>query len=142
MASYQGFYAKFVPMISPKCSIVEKDGEIMLMALHVRFGFAFTRCGLSIRMPLSFVFHNITNIRIWRCFSSFKIHTEHILQHYQDFQSNVAIFPSFVQAYTQPYSFSGRITPNICQIRHECYHSRNKCKFKKRWMADPIYFRM
>lgn len=27
----------------------------------------------------------------------------HILQHYHDFQSNVAIFPSVVQAYTQPY---------------------------------------
>ena len=42
----------------------------------------------------------------------------HILQHYHDFQSNVAIFPSVVQAYTQPYSISGRIKLIICQIRH------------------------
>ena len=34
MASYQGLYAKFVSMMSPKCSIVENDGELMLMALH------------------------------------------------------------------------------------------------------------
>ena len=43
----------------------------------------------------------------------------HILQHYHDFQSNVAIFNSVVQAYTQPYSLSGRIKLIICQIRHE-----------------------
>ena len=52
-------------------------------------------------------FHKITNIWSWRCFSSSKNPYEisaYILQHYHDFQSNVAIFPSFVQAYTQPYS--------------------------------------
>ena len=43
----------------------------------------------------------------------------HILQHYHDYQSNVAIFPRVVQAYTQPYSFGGRITLIICQIKHE-----------------------
>ena len=43
----------------------------------------------------------------------------HILQHYHDFQSNVAIFSSFVQAYTQPYSFGGRLKLIICQIRLE-----------------------
>ena len=32
---------------------------------------------------------------------------------------SVAIFPSVVQAYTQPYSFGGRIKLIICQIRHE-----------------------
>ena len=42
-----------------------------------------------------------------------------ILQHYHDFQSNTAIFPSGVQAYTQPYLFGGRIELIICQIRHE-----------------------
>ena len=36
-----------------------------------------------------------------------------------DFHSNVAIFLSVVQAYTQPYSFGGRIKLIICQIRHE-----------------------
>ena len=43
----------------------------------------------------------------------------HILQHYHDFQSNVAIFPSVVQAYTQSYSFGGRIKLINCQNRHE-----------------------
>ena len=43
----------------------------------------------------------------------------HILQHYHDFRSNVAIFPKVVQAYTQPYSFGGRIKLIPCQIRHE-----------------------
>ena len=50
--------------------------------------------------------------------------THHILehgdlQHYHDFQSNVAIFPSVVQEFTQPYSFGGRIKRIICHIRHE-----------------------
>ena len=31
MASYQGLYAKFISMMSLKCSIVENDGELMLM---------------------------------------------------------------------------------------------------------------
>ena len=43
----------------------------------------------------------------------------HILQHYHDFQSNIAIFPSVVKAYTQPYSLSGRIKLIICQIKHK-----------------------
>ena len=37
VASYQGLYAKFVSMMSPKCSIVKNDGELMLMALHTHF---------------------------------------------------------------------------------------------------------
>ena len=41
-------------------------------------------------------------------------------------KSNVAIFSSFVQAYTQAYSFGGRMKLIICQIRHEVSHSRNK----------------
>ena len=32
---------------------------------------------------------------------------------------SVAIFPSVVQAYTQPFSFGGRIKLIIGQIRHE-----------------------
>ena len=32
---------------------------------------------------------------------------------------SVVIFPSVVQAYTQPYSFGGRIKLIICQIRYE-----------------------
>ena len=49
-----------------------------------------------------------------------------ILQYYHDFQSNVAIFPSIVQAYTQPYSFGGRIKLIICQIWHELSVSIHK----------------
>ena len=37
MPSFQGLYTKFVSMMSPKCSIVEKDGELMLIALHTHF---------------------------------------------------------------------------------------------------------
>lgn len=31
-ASYQGLYAKSVSMMFPKCSTVENDGELMMMA--------------------------------------------------------------------------------------------------------------
>ena len=34
-------------------------------------------------------------------------------------KSNIAIFPSIVQASTQPYSFGGRIKLIVCQIRHD-----------------------
>ena len=34
-------------------------------------------------------------------------------------KSNVAIFPSVVQAYMEPYSFGERIKLIICQIRHK-----------------------
>ena len=37
VASYQGLYAKFVSKMSPKCSIVENDSELTLMALHTHF---------------------------------------------------------------------------------------------------------
>ena len=59
-ASYQGVYAKFVWMMSPKGLIVENDSELMLMALHTYFlpqqqysrvyalFFGFSRFGLSI----------------------------------------------------------------------------------------------
>ena len=62
IASYQGFYAKFVSMTSSKCLIVEVDGELMLMALHIHFlsglctVFGFSRFDLWMRMPVSFTF--------------------------------------------------------------------------------------
>ena len=37
MSSYQGLYAKFISIMSPKCSIVENDVELMLMALYAHF---------------------------------------------------------------------------------------------------------
>ena len=43
----------------------------------------------------------------------------HILQYYHDFESNVVIFLSDVEAYIQTYSSGGRIKLIICQIRHE-----------------------
>ena len=124
----------FVSTMSQKCSIAENDGELILMASRtfsataaifqgVRTVFSFSRFGLSMRMKVFFhFFHKITNIRSWRCFSSSKICTQFshsFCKHYYDFQSNVAIFPSVVQACTQLYSFDGRIKLIICQIRHE-----------------------
>ena len=60
---------------------------------------------------------------------------------YHDRQSNVAIFPSVVQVYTQPYSFGGRIKLIICQIRPDIsvtIHEISTSWKKKRWMAEPI----
>ena len=130
MASCQGRYAKFFSMITPKCSIVENGGELKLMAFHIHFlpQQQYSRVyALFWLFTLWFIdedasffhFFQKTNIKSWRCFSSSKIRFAHILQHYHDFQSNVAIFPSVVQAYTQPYSFGGRIKLIIYQIRHE-----------------------
>ena len=87
-----GIIPKFsilVSMISPKCSIVENDAELMLMALYTHilshssnilgcthsfwlFMFWFTDENASF---LHF-FRKITNIRSWRCFSSSKIRTQ------------------------------------------------------------------
>ena len=49
---------------------------------------------------------------------------------------SVAIFSSLVKAYTQSYSFGGRMKLIICQIRHElCYHYEICTSWKKtvRW---------
>ena len=35
------------------------------------------------------------------------------------YKSIAGLLPSVVQAYTQPYSFGGRIKLIICQIKHE-----------------------
>ena len=48
-----------------------------------------------------------------------------------------------VQAYTQPYSFGGRIKLIICQIRHELsvYHSLNNHLLKRKNLdGGPIIF--
>ena len=37
MALYQALYVKFIKIMSPKCSIVDNEGELMLMALHTYF---------------------------------------------------------------------------------------------------------
>ena len=55
----------------------------------------------------------------------------------QNFQGNVAIFPSVVHAYTQTYSFGGRIKLIICQIRQELsftiHEIRIRWKKNVRW---------
>ena len=69
-----------------------------------------------------YFFHKITNIQSWRCFSSSKICTQFLRTFCNIiiiFKGNVAIFPSVVQAYTQPASLGGRIQLIICQIRLE-----------------------
>ena len=120
----QGLYAKFVSIMSRKCSIIENDDKLMLRALHPYFlpqkqyslcvGFGFSRFGLIDKVAtFLYFFHKITNIR-----NPYAIFAR-ILQHYDDFQNNVGIFPNVVQAYTQPYSFGGRIKLIICQIRQE-----------------------
>ena len=86
--------------------------------------FGFSRFGLSMRMPASFFhfFHKITNIRSWRCFSFSKIRTQfsHTFCNItMIFKVMSQYFPVFGQAYTQPYSFGGRIKLIICQIRHK-----------------------
>ena len=63
-----------------------------------------------------------------------------ILQHYHDFQSNVAIFSSVIQAYTKPYAFIEKIKLIICWIRYELsvtIHEINT-SWKKNFMRDPI----
>ena len=112
------------------CSIVENDGELMLTPLDTHF---LPQQQYSRVHALFSAFHAL--VYRWWCqflsvFAQDNEHTEptvfiffqnpyaifaHILQHYRDFQ----IFPSVVQAYTQSYSFGGRIKLIICQIRHE-----------------------
>ena len=84
MASYQGLYAKFVLIISPKCSIIENDGELMLMAIHAHF-LPQQQFSRLYALFLAFIdevasffhfLHKITNIRSRRCFSSSKIRTQ------------------------------------------------------------------
>ena len=119
-------------MMSTKCSTVENDGELILMTLHTHF---LRQQQYSQMYALFLAFHAL----VYRCqflslFSQDYEHTDltvllflqnpyaifaHIMQHYHDFQSNVAIFPSVVQVYKQPYSFGGRIKLIICHIRHE-----------------------
>ena len=96
---------------------------VIFSGIHTVFGFI--RFGLSImRIPVSFTFfrryHNEhTELSVLLFIQNPYAIIVHILQHYHDFQSNVAIFPSVVQTYRQLHSFSGRIKLIICQIRHE-----------------------
>ena len=103
-------------MMSLKGSIVVNDSELMLMALHTH-----TICHSSNILGCMHCFwlftlwFNDKDASFFHFFSQDTEHTEltvllfyqnpyaifaHILQHCHDFQNNVAIFPSFVQAYT------------------------------------------
>ena len=86
-------------------------------------------------------FHKITNIRSWQCFSSSNICT----QHYHDFQSNIAIFPSVVQSYTQPYSFNGGMKLIICKITHELsvtiHEISTRWKQNVRWRSQYLFYK-
>ena len=73
MASNQGLYAKFVSMMSPKYSIAENDGELMMMALHTQSAIFLGVRTVFWVFTLWFIddedasffhfFHKITNIR-------------------------------------------------------------------------------
>ena len=89
MASYPALYAKFISMMSPKCSIVKNDGELMLIVLHAHFlslqqysrvyalFLLFTLWFIDEDASLFHFFHKIMNIRSWRCFSSSKIRKQY-----------------------------------------------------------------
>ena len=109
MVTYQDLCAKFLSIMSPKYAIVENDGELMLMALHKHF---LPQRQYSRVYTLFLAFQAL--VHRWGCqflslFSQDTEHMEltvllffqnpysiftHILQHYHDLQSNVAIFPS------------------------------------------------
>ena len=67
--------------------------------------FGFSRFGLSMRMPVSFTFfsqdneHTEPKVLLFFQNPYTKSKFAHVLQHYHDFESNVAIFPRVVQAY-------------------------------------------
>ena len=125
----QVLYAKFVSMMFQKCSIVEDDGELVLMALHTHFlpQQQYSRVHVLFLASHTLVYR--IGCRFLSLFSQDNEHTEltmflffqnplaifaHILQHYHDFQSNVAIYPSIVRAHTESYSFSRGIKLIIC----------------------------
>ena len=115
-------------MMSPKCSIVKNDGELVLMALHTHFlpqqqySRLFTLWFIDEDTSFFYFFsqdNKHTKMTVLLLFQNPYVIFAHILQDYHDFRSNVAILPSVVQAYTQSYSFGGRIKLIIFQTRHE-----------------------
>ena len=153
MASCQGLYAKLVSMMSPKCSIVETNCELMLMALHAHF---LPQQQYSRVYVLFLAFHAL--VYRWGCpsLSFFLYETDgasllpksvrNFLTHFHDFQTNVAILPSVVQAYTQPYSLGGRIKLIVWQIRHELsvtIHEISTSSVKNlRWRTQYYWLQM
>ena len=89
----------------------------------VRTVFGFSRCSLSMRMPVSFTFfHKMTNIWSWWCFSPSKIRTQ--------FSLNSATLPC---VYTIIFDRRKDKTNYLSnQTWAKCYHSRNKLVLKKK----------
>ena len=101
ISSYQGHYAKFISMMSPKCSIVESDGELMLMALHSYF---LPQQQYSREYVMFLAFHAL--VYWWGCqFLSLSLQDNgasllpkcvHVLQHYFENHITWKILPSVV----------------------------------------------
>ena len=87
LASYQGLHSKFVSMMSPKCSIVENDGNYCWWRFKHTFSYSsnilgcmycfwlFTLWFIDEESSFFHFFHKIMNIWSWRCFSFSKIRT-------------------------------------------------------------------
>ena len=130
------------------CSFSKKNGPIkhldqnphQTVARFGCFGFSMYVCGFSVLQMRQFSLFTYPPRLKWAS-SEKMIFSKHILQHYHDFQSNNAIFPSVVQAYTQPYSFGGRIKLIICQSWHELsvtiHEISTSCKKKKTLDGGP-----
>ena len=126
MASYQGLYAKFVSMISPKFSIVEDDVDFdgasrTLSATAAIFSSVLIVFGFS-RPFLSLFFNKITNIRSWRCFSASKIHTQfsHTFCNItMIFKVMSQYFPALFKRIHKHIRSAEGLFSFICQIRHD-----------------------
>ena len=119
--------------MSPKCSIVENDGELMLMAFHTIFlpQHQYSRVYAHEDASFFHLFYKITNIWIWRCFSSSKVRK----QFSHTFCNITMIFKRMSQYF--PALFK-RIYTTILVLRKDktnylsnqtwakCCHSRNK----------------
>ena len=73
-------------------------------------GFSMYACGFSVTILLVYIPAKIKTSFIWK---------DDVFCQNRHVSRSVRIFPSVVQAYTQPYSFGGGIKLIICQIRHE-----------------------
>ena len=104
--------------------------------------FGFSGFGLSMKMPVRFTF--FTRLRTYGADGTSLLpksvcNFAHILQHYHDFQSNFAIFPSVVQTYKQLNSFSGWMKLIICQIKYDLsvtiHEISTSWKKNRRWQT-------
>ena len=122
------------------CSFSKKNGPIIPVDQNphqtvTRFecvGFSMYACGFSLPQVRQFYWFTYPPRSKWA--SSEKMIF---------FTKIVAIFPSVVQAYTQPYSFGVRINLIICQIRHELSVTIHEIKRKNvRWRTQYIHTHM